>query len=219
MKFLVTIALTVLLSAAPFTTTFENCACTAEDGSCSASVSCRKGCVAVCPSGGCRASCSGGNAWDDSPVETIDMSKPVTLQLKGADGKQIASELARIVGGEVVFQPSKPDATFNLDVKNATLWDVLDILSASGTLRVAGDDFSRLQVIRKALISGERMTVCVRNASVKQIVKEFASLSGWRLRVTAGDEEAVINLMLKGVTLEDVLMRISEQTGVRITKE
>ena len=147
------------------------------------------------------------------------MTRPVTLQMKGGNSKHLAAELARITGREVVFQPSVPDDTFSLDIKNAPLWDVLEILSASGQMRIGGEDFAKLKAIRKALVGGEKMAVCIRSASVQQVVNEFANLSGLRLRITSGDAEAIVNLSVKEVTLEDVLAKVSEQTGVQITKQ
>lgn len=57
------------LSAAPFSSAAirrETCSCTADDHSCQASISCRGGCIAYCPSGGCRAKCLKGKPGSES---------------------------------------------------------------------------------------------------------------------------------------------------------
>lgn len=168
--------------------------------------------MAICPSGGCKATCSGGFAGGG-----LDYSMQISIQQTGGNTKSVASELARITGQSVVFTPSTPDDSINLDVKRARLWDVLELLSASGKIEIGGDDFAKLQRIRKALVSGERMSVCIHNTTVQRAVNEFASLSGLPIRVTSGDPKAVVSLTLKEVNLEEALTQMAGQAGVEIS--
>jgi hypothetical protein len=197
---------------------FNNCSCNATDGSCSASVSCPGGCIADCPSGGCYATCKKGTngeggGGDIAPI----LMMPINLELHGGGNRQLASEIARITGREFVFLPDNPNEPVNLDVKDLPLWDVLEVLSRRGKVRIGGHDFSTLQIVRKALVNSERMSVCINNVSVQGVVEEFAGMSGLPIRVTSGDAESLVTLSVKGVTLEELLAQVSSQTGVGIT--
>lgn len=212
MKLLAAVILTALLLNTAPATTFESCSCTAKDNSCSAGVTCRGGCLAICPSGGCRASCINKDSFEGS----FDEMRPVTMQLTGSDAKQVAAVLARISGKEVVFTPFKPDETISLDIKNAPLWNVLEMLSASGRMHIAGEDFSKLLSIRKALVSGEKLAVCIHDASVQRVVDEFRFLSGLPIHVTSGDAKTRVTFSAQEVSLEELMVQLSNQTGVQI---
>jgi len=53
----------------------------------------------------------------------------------------VTAELACITGQPVIITPSKANDTIILDVKKAALWNVLELLSASGKLRIDGENF------------------------------------------------------------------------------
>jgi hypothetical protein len=144
------------------------------------------------------------------------MTMSVSTHFNRVTSKQVASELARITAREVAFVPTNPQEKFNLDAKNVPLWDVLETLAQSGKVRIGGEDFSSLQAVRKALLSGERMSVCIHNASIQSVVEEFAGISGLPIRVTSGDATTIVTLSVKGVTLEEALAQVSFQAGVQI---
>ncbi len=188
----------------------ESCSCSAPDGSCSASASCARGCIAVCPSNGCSAHCSGFYEF---------LGTEATLQMQNTSSKQLLAEVARISGKELAFSSRKPEVPFNLDVKRAALWDVLDILSANGMVQIAGEDFEKLKVARRALLSGEKISFCVQNTPVNTLITDLANLSGLPLRIATGNTRATVNVRLRDVTLKDILVKVSEQTGAKITNE
>ncbi|HEV3469746.1 MAG TPA: hypothetical protein VG148_10530 [Pyrinomonadaceae bacterium] len=141
---------------------------------------------------------------------------PVTLELRGGTNQQLSDELSRIAGKRIVVSPAKPDEPINLDVKSAPLWDVLEALSLSSTVQVEGEDFSKLQTVRKALASGEKISVCINAAPLARVIRELSGLSGKALRVTSGDEKALVTLSAEEITLDGILTRVLEQTGARI---
>jgi hypothetical protein len=143
----------------------------------------------------------------------------VTVHSSRGSSKQVALELARVTSREVTFIPNNSQEKFNLDAKEIPLWDVLETLSQSGKLRIGGEDFSDLRALRQALRSGERMRVCIHNASVQSVVEEFAGISGLPIRITSGDPATLVTISVQDVTLEEALARISEQTGVQINSE
>lgn len=206
-----------LLLSATMGTPFESCSCTASDGTCSASNSCPRGCIAVCPGQGtCRATCSGGTEVGGDDGGLFSLAMPVTMHHAGSSSKQVASELSRITGRSVVYSPYGTDDPVTLDVKKAELWDVLDALSMSGKIQIGEDDFSKLQNIRRALVAGEKVTVCIHGATVQRVVSEFAALSGRRLHVTAGNPKTIVNLTVKDVTFEEFVEQLKSQSGVEI---
>src|ERR1700751_1142873 len=77
---------------------FKSCWCSADDGSCSVTGYCPQGCLAYRPSGNCRFTCVGG-AYE----EFLDMSAPITLNLKRANSQKVAAELGRLTGTQVTF--------------------------------------------------------------------------------------------------------------------
>jgi hypothetical protein len=211
---LLTLALLVLAftshSASP-PTRLESCSCTAPDGSCSASISCKGGCVDWCGSGGdCYAQCAGF-------LQVFGME--TTLQMHNARYPQLVSELARLTGSDVAFTAEKPDSVFNAEYNKAVLWDVLDMLSDRGTVQIAGQDFEKLRRLRKVLLSGRKLSLCVRNTPVNTFINDLASLTGLSFRIVDGRPMAAVTVKLHDVTLDEIVTKVSEQTGTKIVEE
>lgn len=208
-----TLILIIVLTVAftrPTSSAAKDCSCSATDGSCSASGSCSGGCTATCPSDGCTVHCSGFYAF---------LQTEVTLQMQNATSKELVAEVAHLSGKEVAFSSKRPDVPFNLDVKRAPLWDVLEILSDNGTLLIAGEDFDKLRLTRRALFSGEKISLCVQNTPVNTFVNDLANLSGVPIHIIGGNTRAMVNVKLRDVTLKDILVKVSEQTDTLITDE
>jgi hypothetical protein len=213
MKKLAIIALTALLLSLPIHQVLaETCSCSASDGSCTASITCTGGCMAYCPDGGgCVARCSSGSATKGLPPREL-----VSLQMRDGSSKQLSEELGRITGQEIVLAPYNPKETYTFDFKNALLWDVLEVLSQRAKVEIAGEDFGKLLRIRKAFVNGEKMSVCIRRTSVRNIVDQLASLSGLSLYTTSGNVDALVTLSLKDVTLTELVAKVSEKASVQI---
>jgi hypothetical protein len=142
-----------------------------------------------------------------------------TIQLQNGTYTQLVAELARISGRDVAFSPARPDLVVNADYKKAALWDILDLLSDRGTVHIAGKDFEKLKRLRKALLSDMKINLCVGNTPVNMFVSDMAGLTGLRLRITAGSPMATVNLKLRDVTLDEILLKVSEQTGTKIIED
>lgn len=209
-------ALTLILtcaltySASPIVA-IEDCFCSAPDGTCSGSISCQGGCILHCVGDGeCYGECSG--FYQMFATET-------TVQMQNATYSQLVAKLARISGKDLAFSPSNPDTMFNAEYKKALYWDVLDILSNRGKVQIAGKDFEKLKRLRRTLLSGERISLCVGNTPVHTFVNDMAGLTGLPLRITAGKPMAMVNVKLQNVSLSDILVKVSEQTGTKIIEE
>lgn len=205
------ICMSLITSHAFAPAAFESCSCSADDGSCTASAGCPGGCIAFCPNGGgCRAMC----IKDED--DTMLTMAPVSLHFSRTSGRAVSAELSRVSGTDVVYTPTVQDATVNLDVDNLPLWDALEILSRSGRIQIGQDDFSNLRIVRRALLNGESMSVCMRSLSVKRLVKELRYLTGLNVHVTSGDDKAVVSFTGKQVNFNDIVAQVSEQTGVQV---
>lgn len=145
--------------------------------------------------------------------------REVTLQMQNGNYNKLLNELADISGKDIALSHTNPDTVFNLDYKRAALWNVLEHLSERGTVQVGGRDFEKLKRLRRVLLSDEKTSLCVKNTPVSTFVTDLASLTGLPLRVAAGSQMAMVNVQLSGVTLKDILVKVSEQTGTKITDE
>ena len=206
-----TIVLTFAFTLSTPSVAADSCACSAPDGSCEASITCRGACIAHCVgSGDCYAQCSG---------SYIFYGTEVTFQRQNSTYPQLVAELARISEKDLAFSPARRDTVLNLDYKRAVLWDILEILSDRGTVQIAGQDFEKLKRLRRTLLSGERISLCVGNTPVNTFVNDTASLTGLPLRITAGRPMATVDIKLQNVTLNEILVKVSEQTGTKIIEE
>lgn len=203
-------------SASPLTSSasgliVEDCSCSAPDGTCSASISCQGGCIQHCVGDGdCYGQCSG--FYEMLATET-------SLQMQNGTYPQLVAKLAAISGRDLAFSPTTPDAVFNADYKRAVLWDVLEMLSNRGKVEIAGKDFEKLKRLRRTLLSGARISVCVGNTPVRTFVSDMASLTGLPFRISAGRPMAIVNVKLQNVTLNEILDKVSQQTGTKIIEE
>lgn len=154
----------------------------------------------------------------DSDNVAAALKTPVTLELRGGNSEQLSAELTRITGKSITYTPSKDDA-INLDVKDAPLWDVLEVLSESGKVRIAGRDFMELGATRLALTTGEKVSVCFDRVPVQRVIDDLSVLSGHSIRVSKGDAETPVTFSARRITLKDILARVSAQTGVRVAEK
>jgi hypothetical protein len=194
-----TITLTVLIalnlgSANPTPYVFfrERCSCSSSDGSCEVSVTCAAGCTQFCGNGGnCYAYCSGYFA-----------------QLRSASPPQLQAS-----------KSSQLDTVSSDRSKPRLYLDVLETLSDHSTVSTSKQDIERLKRLRKALLSGEKFSLCVYNTPLDTFINDTASLTGLSLRTASDSTHAIVNVKLRDVTLDDILSKVSEQIGTTIIKE
>jgi hypothetical protein len=142
-----------------------------------------------------------------------------SLQMRNARYPQLVSELARLSGSDLAFIAEKPDSVFSVDYKKGVLWDVLDMLSDRGTVQIGGQDFKKLKRLRRILVSGRRLSLCVRNTAVNTFINDLASLTGLSFRIVDERPMAAVTVKLHDVTLDEILIKVSEQTGTKIIEE
>ncbi len=197
-----------LVAASPRSVCADNCSCSAPDGSCSASVTCKGGCTKFCGNNNnCSAECSGAYSFYGTEV---------TFEVQNATYPQLVSELSRVSGKEIVFTPTRPETLFNAGAKRAVLWDALKMLANRGTLLVGGTDFEKLRTLRKTLLSGERINFAVSNTPLNVFVSDLSGLTGTTYRITSGRPLATANVQLQNASLNEIIAAVAEQTGTKI---
>ena len=182
------------------------CSCTAPDGNCSAAITCRRGCIRFCGiNGECWAECT------DRPAY-----RTTTVEIQNGTYSQLLEALRSSSLKHLEFIPTNPDARVDVAFKRAPLWDAFEFLSERGTLRIDGSDFESLRKQRKALLSGDTISLSVVNKPVREFVDDMVFLTGLDLRVTGGRRNALVNMNLRNVTLRQILSLVSIQTGAKI---
>lgn len=186
----------------------DDCACQADDGSCSTNLSCQGKCISFCgDNGNCFSECSGGYEY---------LAAETTLEIQDGTYPDLVTKLVHLSGKQLVFFPRTPNLLFNAQIKRSPFWTVLDLLSDQGAVQVNGQDFERIKQLRRILLSGDKIKLCVRNTPVATFVNDMTGLTGLPLRVTAGSPMSIVNIKIPQSTLDEMLFKISEQTGTKI---
>jgi hypothetical protein len=146
----------------------------------------------------------------------LDTWSSLTLRVKNASSQKVAAELSRLTGAEVTITPRRSNTTFNLDVKDEPLWNVLDTLSSGGSIQIAHEDFDHLRSVRQSFLSGERMAVCFHNVTAKRLATDLSFLTGRNVYVAVGDPNALVDYKGRGVTFEEMVAEISRAAGVEL---
>jgi hypothetical protein len=145
------------------------------------------------------------------------MSKSVSLRLKGSKGRDVSAELARVTGADVAFYPSTAGATVDLEVENMPVWNLLETLSQSGRIQIAGLDLYNIRKVRRTLLHNEPISVCAHGMTVKRFVNELRFMTGLDIQITSGNQNAIVNYNGRGVRLNDIMAQVSERTEVLLT--
>lgn len=194
---------------------FQDCYCRAPDDSCWVTISCSGGCIRGCGvNGDCWAECSG---------SLSTFATEVSLEVTEGTYAELTASLAKISGKEITFSTTptdraRPDTLLNAGLKKAPLWDGLQLLADRGTVRVGGKDFESYIRLRQALLSGERFNFGIKNTPVNTFVTDISGLTGLSLRITSGKSMAIANVEINEATLDEIIAKVSEQTGAKIVE-
>lgn len=200
--------LLVLLTFAP-AAAGQTCTCNASDGSCDVSVSCSRGCSAVCTShNACYATC--GN------FESQLLSVRVTLTGNGLDGKAVSDQLTTQTHTEIVFVPRKTKRHYNLDLKDTPLYNALKVLHKRGKVTVNGKDFGIIQRIGASMSGRGKVSVKFDSLAVRDALDKLYFLTGQSFSVESGDPDAVVTLSLPNAKLVQIIADIEKQANVKI---
>jgi hypothetical protein len=208
----IAVALLLLLTTfPPVALGQKECSCNAPDNSCSAAVLCRDGGAAICSSkNACHASCAGSN-----PDKIF---RRISLKIEKKTGDQVAAELSRQSDRHIIFAPKRRTDLFTFELINQPLWTILDFLNGRGQVFLDGTPFKRYKELRRALSRGEKVSLRFTDSTAGNAVSRLAFLSGLPLRVESGDAGRPLSMSLEKVTLDEIIARISAETGVRIDR-
>jgi hypothetical protein len=138
------------------------------------------------------------------------------LQLVNRDSKVIATALSEKTGKQIEFVPRDQNGLFTIDIKGDDLWSAMDYLHERGVLKVNGVNWEKFRQIRGAAREGGKLSVNFNKMSVRDALAHLSFITGNAYRVVSGDAETILSLPSQEVTLNELLSRISKQTGVKI---
>lgn len=219
LKRLVLIVIALAVLGLPGSAQAESCSCTAPDGSCSASISCSGGCLAICGSGQqCSAKCSG-STTDRTPLEPNPLQAPaadmrhylgerdeplVTLEIQDATGQEISSALREQFNLPVEFRLPEAGERLSIDASNMPLGEVLQALSSRGAVAAvtdAGGAGARLSTL---------VSMQVQDFAPAEVAHLLGDVLGATVAFTAVDGNARISLDVKNIPASEVLVLLSQ---------
>jgi hypothetical protein len=213
MKLLLTIAplLFILSTAAPVTLSQKSCSCEkAPNSTCHGIVTCPDGCTALCGSGdSCYLSC-----------RKDLLNTRITVRFVKKEGQEIASVLSERTRTRIEFVPYPRNlhARYDLELKDDDIWNACNFLNERGNVRIRGVDFEKLKELRGEMRKGRRFSVNFNGIAVRDAVAKLSFMSGLPFRVKSGDPEKLVSISLEKVTLDNIVVRISERAGVKIER-
>jgi type II secretory pathway component GspD/PulD (secretin) len=158
----------------------------------------------------CYAACQG--------VDPDNPTARISLKIKNKKSNKVTAELRRASGRNVVFESRGKNDRFTFEFNNHPVWDVLDRLSKRGKLLLDGTPFDRMKELRHKLSSGEKVSVNFTDIPVRNAVAKLSFLSGLPFRVESGDAGRLLSVSLDEVTLDEMVARISAESGVKIER-
>lgn len=186
----------------------RTCSCDAAPGrTCHGTVTCPDGCTSLCGAGDtCYLSC-----WSDG------FQPRITIKFVEKTGQEIAALLSAKIRKRIEFipNPRNANATYDLELKDDDLFNVLNYLYKRGKVRFDGSDFSKIYDLRKQVRQGKKISVNL-SGPVEDAVAKLAFASGKRLRITSGDPRRIISLTMQDASLDQIIARLSESAGVKI---
>jgi hypothetical protein len=209
---LTAIALLLLLTTfSPVALGQKKCSCNAPDNSCKAAATCRDGGAAICSSNSaCYATCGG--------VDPGNSQARISLKLRRKKAEEVTAALKRRSGRNIIFEPTRKTDRFTFELNNVPLWTILDFLNGRGKVLLDGLPFDMHKELRRRLSRGGKVSVSFIDSTARNAVAKLAFQSGLSLRVRAGDAERLLSISLEEVTLDEIVARISAESGVKIER-
>jgi hypothetical protein len=185
------------------------CACTAGDGSCSASTNCPGGCFAICGGGGCSSGCSGA----PRQIATFSFSG------QNVSASELQQRISDEVGVQFIFAAKKTDDHFTVDVENASASDLLTGLAKIGAAamldrKTGPEDKADSPFSRRFSLKAEKVPSETVSLLLGQIFGESVSIKN-------ADPKGMLSLDLESVTLNELRTELPRISGIKVepTKE
>lgn len=179
------------------------CACTAPDGSCSASTHCAGGCYAICGSGGCSSGCSGPMA--NSPT--------ISFSGQGVSPADLQQRLSDELGVHFVFAAKKVDDQFTVDIENASVEDLMVGLSKIGATAVLNRRGPEEKADRPF---ARRFSLKAENVPTEAVSRVLSEIFGDSVSIRMADPNGTVSLDLENVTLADIRGVLPRIAGIKL---
>lgn len=206
----------------------SSCSCTAPDGSCSASITCSGGCIAVCGTGGnCSAECSasGGGGTkgqrqlpaplDDDPTAGPDQGQLVNLDIQSATSLDISEVLSAQLDRPVAFVNAEPEDVLTLHAVDFPVDELIDWLRRFGSVAVS-DKPVAAPGSGLGVPSDHRVTLQASDASPQTLVELLGEILSSEVRFVPRDPELRISVDVKDASVGEVLELLERYGTVEV---
>ena len=194
----------------------KTCSCKAkgpkaQKKSCEAAVTCKqRGCTAVCgPSDACYSAC-GKNR----------LITRFTLQLTTKNSQEVAAALSKKTGHKIEFKPfaRMKEGPFVVNIQNDDMWAAMEGLYDRGVLTVDGVEWEKYRNLRQAAQADGRLSVSFNDILLDDALSHLTFLTGSKFTTGPAGAEKVVSVSMEEATVEEIIARLSEQTGVRVER-
>lgn len=209
----------------------ESCSCSAPDGSCSASISCSAGCVAICGSGGsCTAQCSssgpghtpfikgastipGRSAAGSEPLTSRALPKSVgsqllNIDLRSATAEEISNQMSAAARIPIRFVPAPGEETLSLQLKGFPLDELLSALAKRGAVVIDGRDYERTPAKTRTGGDDRRVTFEAHQVDATGLSQMLSGILGQEVEVRV-QPGARFDLQAKDISIDELLGYVS----------
>jgi hypothetical protein len=187
------------------------CACeNVSKSTCRGSIRCPEGCTSLCAAGDvCYLSCKN------------DMvGKRLNLTFVDKDGKSIAAKLSEETQKTITFTPypKRKNERYTYELKNQSMWTLLNYLNRRGSIRINGMEFRRFRKMMREAQNGKPLAARFEGMTAQEVMDNLEFLSQVPLRISSGDPQTIVSVNLQNRTLDQILRDISRQSGVKVNR-
>jgi hypothetical protein len=217
-KTLSLLGMLVLVAVAPLSLG-EDCSCSAPDGSCTASISCTGGCIAICGSGGnCSSSCSGEGSRPKqenqglrtapvplraTPAAPGEEAPRASLEAIDVGAQEVSTMLSNLAGRQITFVPNLIGERLSITAKNVPVDEIIAAVTRYGAV---GHQPGRVEGVDVAL--DELVSLQAKNVTADALAGMVEALSGGRAVFAPADPDTRISMEVKSVRLGDLLSHL-----------
>jgi len=188
------------------------CQCTANDGSCSASICCAGGCLAVCaPQDNCVSECASLLTVKDA----AGLDRTVTV--KGEDIPGLAKALAQETGLAIAVQAWPGTEALQINANDFPARRLLEVLSGYADITINGRSFHPANEKLGALALDELVSLEFLDSDQAAISKALTRVLHAPVEFVAAEDGMTLNMDLQDVTLRQALKALARVGTIRVS--
>jgi hypothetical protein len=181
------------------------CACSAGDGSCSASTNCAGGCFAICGSGGCTSGCSGGPR---------QVAPTLSFSGQGVSASDLQQRISDDLGVQLIFAAKKADDHFTVDIENASASDLMTGLAKIGAAAMLDRKIGPEEKADHPF--DQRFSLKAENVPTATVSLLLGQIFGDSVNVKNADPKGMVSLDLESVTLKELRTELPRISGIKV---